>query len=95
MKPLRALPAIRAKCLDCCCGSATEVRKCTIKDCPLWPLRFGHYPKSNLTPETPVPDGKEAANPGEGYTDTPEAVRGGTGDVCGRREGRMAWTEKS
>lgn len=86
MKPLRALPAIRAKCLDCCCGSAVEVRKCTIEGCPLWPLRFGHYPKSNLTPENPNPDGKKATNPAEGYTDTPGAVRGVAGAVEGRRE---------
>lgn len=86
MKPLRALPAIRAKCLDCCCGSAVEVRKCTIEGCPLWLLRFGHYPKSNLMPENPNPDGKKATNPVEGYTDTPGTVRGVAGAVEGRRE---------
>ena len=72
MKPLRALPAIRAKCLDCCCGSAVEVRKCTIEGCPLWPLRFGHYPKSNLTPENPNPDGKKRQTPPRGTRIPPE-----------------------
>lgn len=35
------LKAIRAKCLDCCCGQASEVKKCQIKQCPLWEYRFG------------------------------------------------------
>jgi hypothetical protein len=39
--PLRA---IRAKCLDCCCGSAAEVRKCVATDCALWPFRLGTNP---------------------------------------------------
>lgn len=33
--------AIRLKCLDCCCGSAYEVRLCNIKKCPLWRFRLG------------------------------------------------------
>jgi hypothetical protein len=39
--PLRA---IRAKCLDCCCGSTSEVRKCVAVDCPLWAFRMGVNP---------------------------------------------------
>ena len=38
------LKAIREKCLDCCCGNATEVRKCVAVDCPLWPFRMGTNP---------------------------------------------------
>ena len=38
---IRPLKAIRAKCLDCCGGSAKEVRLCTAKDCPLYLYRFG------------------------------------------------------
>lgn len=34
--------AIRAKCLDCCCGSSNEVEKCPADDCPLYPYRFGN-----------------------------------------------------
>ena len=47
--PLRA---IRAKCLDCCCGSASEVRKCVSTNCPLWPFRLRTNPfrkKSDLS----------------------------------------------
>ena len=36
--------AIRAKCIDCCCGSAHEVRLCTCEDCALWAFRFGKNP---------------------------------------------------
>ena len=38
------LKAIRAKCLDCCCGNAAEVRKCVAVDCALWPFRMGTNP---------------------------------------------------
>ena len=38
------LKAIRASCLDCCCGSASEVRKCTAVACPSWPFRMGVNP---------------------------------------------------
>lgn len=46
---LTSLKAIRAKCLDCCCGSSNEVKLCT-KDgkqsdlCPLYQYRLGHNP---------------------------------------------------
>jgi len=35
------LVAIRAKCLDCMCYQANEVRLCSSDDCPLWRFRFG------------------------------------------------------
>jgi hypothetical protein len=38
------LKAIRARCLDCCCDSPTEVRKCSAVDCPSWPFRMGMNP---------------------------------------------------
>lgn len=38
------MKAIRAKCLDCCCGNSNEVRQCTIEKCALYPYRFGHRP---------------------------------------------------
>ena len=41
VSPLRAL---RLKCLDCCNGSAQEVRLCTAVDCPSWPFRMGKSP---------------------------------------------------
>jgi hypothetical protein len=33
--------AIRLKCIDCCCGNMTEVRKCPAESCPLWRFRMG------------------------------------------------------
>ena len=41
MTPLKA---IRAKCLDCCCGQAYEVKLCPCSDCSLYPFRFGNNP---------------------------------------------------
>ena len=35
------LKSIRAKCLDCCGGSESEVRKCTALHCPSWSFRMG------------------------------------------------------
>lgn len=49
MKILTPLKAIRAKCLDCCCGNKAEVRNCTIVNCSLYPYRLGHRPKKELT----------------------------------------------
>jgi hypothetical protein len=40
----KPLAAIRQKCLDCCCGNASEVRKCVATDCALWPFRLGANP---------------------------------------------------
>jgi hypothetical protein len=48
------LKAIREKCLDCCCGNASEVRKCVSEDCPSWPYRMGTNPfckKRELSPQ--------------------------------------------
>lgn len=42
--PKSPIKAIRAKCIDCCCGDQTEVRKCVSMACPLWPYRMGHNP---------------------------------------------------
>lgn len=36
--------ALRAKCVDCCAGSAAEVRRCGMIDCSLWPFRMGTDP---------------------------------------------------
>jgi hypothetical protein len=38
------LQALRARCVDCCAGSADEVRKCTAVYCPSWPFRMGFDP---------------------------------------------------
>lgn len=39
------MKAIRAKCIDCCCGDTKEVDLCTTEDCPLYHYRFGKTPK--------------------------------------------------
>jgi len=33
--------AIRNNCLECCCGSAKDVRLCPCTGCWLWPYRHG------------------------------------------------------
>lgn len=46
--------AIRAYCLSCVCGSSTEVDRCPIEECALYPFRFGRNPfrtKRELTEE--------------------------------------------
>ncbi len=48
MTPLKA---VRLKCLDCCCGSADEVRLCPCEDCPLHQFRFGKNPNIKLSAE--------------------------------------------
>jgi len=41
------LKAIRAKCLDCCGGQQSEVRRCvSAKTCSLWPYRMNSNPFS-------------------------------------------------
>lgn len=45
MSELTPLKAIRAKCIDCSCGSSAEVRNCQIMSCPLYDFRFGHNPR--------------------------------------------------
>lgn len=47
MTKLTPMKAIRAKCLDCCCGQINEVRQCTVKNCPLYTYRMGHRPKED------------------------------------------------
>jgi hypothetical protein len=49
MSPLRAL---RARCLDCCAGSASEVRRCTAVRCVSWPFRMGTSPWRKPISET-------------------------------------------
>lgn len=47
MKKITPLRAIRLKCLDCCVGSANEVKLCGAVNCPLFEWRFGKYPKKS------------------------------------------------
>lgn len=48
--------AIRAKCLQCMCGSAKEVLLCGSGNCPLWPFRMGTDPW-----RAPMPEEQRAA----------------------------------
>ena len=46
MSKAKVLKTVREKCLDCCCGSAKEVKLCTKGPearlpCSLYPYRFG------------------------------------------------------
>ena len=36
--------AIRAKCLECSCGSQEDVKQCPVTQCALYPFRFGKNP---------------------------------------------------
>lgn len=45
MAPDAYAAAIRAKCLDCCCGSRKAVTECGIASCSLWPYRQGGQEK--------------------------------------------------
>ena len=45
--------AIRAKCLDCCCGSSDEVKLCHIDTCALHPFRLGRNPYRSVRQMTP------------------------------------------
>ncbi len=38
------LKAIRTKCIDCAAGNRSEVARCHIETCSLWPFRFGADP---------------------------------------------------
>lgn len=44
-KKVTPLKAIREKCLDCSGWQPSEVRKCPITACVLFPYRFGHNPQ--------------------------------------------------
>lgn len=43
---LTPIKAIRKKCLDCSCGSVSEVKLCPVKECPIYPYRMGKRPKN-------------------------------------------------
>jgi hypothetical protein len=43
---LTPMKAIRCKCLECSAWSSSEVRSCSMRDCPLYPYRAGKKPKN-------------------------------------------------
>ena len=52
MQILTPIKSIRKKCLDCCGGSAFEVKLCAITDCPLHPYRYGKRPLKSTFSES-------------------------------------------
>lgn len=54
MERLTPIKAIRAKCLDCCCGQSAEVRSCQINQCPLWRYRMGREERDELYIRKPM-----------------------------------------
>lgn len=52
MERLTRSQAIRAKCIDCCCGQAHEVRMCPVTKCPLWNFRLGKEVGENAPKRT-------------------------------------------
>jgi hypothetical protein len=50
---MAVLDAVRDKCLDCCVGQVSEVRKCTAVVCPNWPFRMGWNPWRDRKPMSP------------------------------------------
>ena len=47
-KRLTRARAIRAKCMDCCCGNRAEVRRCDLRTCLLWIYRMGNEKKAEF-----------------------------------------------
>jgi hypothetical protein len=68
---LSPLKAIRAKCLDCMCGSFKEVSICPIENCQLYAYRFGRRPKNGSTDIGDVQD-EENNEIGSGLADEEE-----------------------
>ena len=66
----KSSPRDRAKCLDCSCYQASEVRLCAAVKCPLWPFRAGKHPwwgAGEKTSQTLTDFEREMAS--EGYGD--------------------------
>lgn len=47
-KRITRAKAIRLKCLECSAQQPPEVRRCEMKDCPLWRYRLGHEERDEL-----------------------------------------------
>jgi hypothetical protein len=56
VKKVSPMKAIKAYCLDCCCGSAREVKLCSCPNCPLFLLRTGRQSTAGVVTEEPTPD---------------------------------------
>lgn len=69
MEALTPLKAIRAYCLECCCGQPKEVRFCESENCSLWRYRMGKRPGSPFS-STP------------GYTKARQGVLNRDDNIC-------------
>lgn len=61
-KRLTRAKAIRAKCIDCCCGHRRDVKLCYKQDCPLWKFRMGYemgYDGKKIVRRKKKEDGKD------------------------------------
>ena len=54
MKVLTPIKAMRAKCIDCCCGQLKAVRLCPSTTCWLWPYRMGKRPPRESSTVTAI-----------------------------------------
>ena len=50
-KNLTGMSAIRAKCMECSGFSTVEIKECSMRECALYPFRFGKYPKAEKDSE--------------------------------------------
>ena len=66
-EPAPILRIVRQKCLDCCGGLPSEVRRCTAIACPLWAIRMSSNPFRSRT-RGPDPDAENPAY-GGGFSD--------------------------
>lgn len=74
--PAPILRLIREKCLDCCGGQPSEVRRCTAIGCALWPLRMSHNPWHRRGPSGQLAGSENL--PSEGDFQRPDALGGGS-----------------
>ena len=68
-KAITPMKAIRQKCMGCMCGTAQEIKACSIIDCALWKFRLGKRPYSEKGKANPFLNeknfkGKEALSSG-------------------------------
>jgi hypothetical protein len=53
-EPMSVIDALRTRCIDCCGGSADEVRKCVAMASSSWPFRMGKNPwRTPISEEKP------------------------------------------
>jgi hypothetical protein len=73
-EPMSPLRALRLRCLDCCCGSIDEVRKCVSVTCASWPFRMGENPWRTVSEAKREAGRRLAANRFGGRSDLPASA---------------------